>query len=239
MRNAAHILADELDALRRSGTFGGESLVQQRVKALGMDSTTQYFSYLVENTDRVLTMLAQVVGSGLNLRGFETLKQECLNAIFMFQTGWGQQQAHGQNRVAQHTVHNLESLAALHSVQFKSEELEDARCVKIRSEVEALREFVSQNSSAGPNQAILLASIDDILAIIDAGNVDHGILSSKISALLGLLVLFAGAHEDAKVRERWFDRLKTGVAVLGTELFLTVTTDLGSIAVQNALGITQ
>lgn len=239
MRNAAHLLAEEFEALRETGNFAGESLLIKRVENLGMESPTEYFSYLVRNTERVLYMLTRVVESGFNLKGFESLEEECLNGIFMFKHGWSQQQAHGQNRIARHTVNNLESLAALYSIQFKTEELEDARCVKIRTEIEALRLFVAENSHAGPNQAVLFANIDDILRIIDAGDVDHGILSSKISALLGLLVLFAGAQEDATVRERWFDRVKTGVIVLGSELFLTVTTDLGSIAVQNALGITQ
>lgn len=239
VRNAAHVLADEFEAIRVTSQLGGEALLNQRVAKLELSGPTEYFSFLVQKTSQVTQMLKQVMDAGITQRAFGSLEDECMNAAFMFKTGWGSTQAFGSHRVPVHLVHNLESLGNLHRAYFQPKEIEDSRCTKIREEVESLREFVTENSPDGSNRSVLLSSIDHILRLLDAESVDHVELSSQISALLGLLVLFSGTFEAEEDRKRWFDRVKTGVVVLGTELFLTASSDLGSLAFQNALGITQ
>ena len=239
LRNSAYILFDELDAIRESGHFGGEALVNKRVEDLGMVDSAEYFAFLVDHSYKVQRMLDQVLAAGINIRSYNTLASECLNAVFGFKTGWGQTQSHGSHRVERHTISTLESFAAHYDSIFSSTRLEDGRCDKVKAELDALRLFVIENSAPGSTQAVLLASIDEILGLIEQGDVDHAVLSVKLSALIGLLVLFAGAQPDDEMRAKWFDRLKTGAFILGSELFLGLTTDLGSIAIQRALGITQ
>lgn len=237
MRNSAYILFDELEAIRVSGHLGGESLVNKRAENLGLSDSAEYFAFLVEHSYKVKKMLAQVQAAGVNIRSYNSLESECLNAVFGFKTGWGQTQSHGVHRVEFHTVNNLESFAAHYDSMFSTSQLDQGRCEKIKTELEALRVFVLNNSTAGPNQAVLLASIDELVDLIDRDDVDHAVLSGKLSALIGLLVLFAGAQTNDADRAKWFDRLKTGAFIFGTELFLGLTTDLGSVAIQNALGI--
>lgn len=238
MPNAAHILFEEFEAIRLSGSFGGESLANKRTQDLGFSTTSEYFAYLLDNSYRLQQMLNQVEAAGITTRSFTTLRDECLNAVFGLKTGWGSTQSNGVHRVEFHTVNNLESFAAFYDNMFRSSQLEDSRCLKIKEELDALRAFVKANSPEGPNQAVLLASIDDALRLLDQEEVDHAVLSGKLSALIGLLVLFAGAHKDEKQREKWFDRVKTGAFIFGSELFVGITTDMGSAAIQQALGIT-
>lgn len=239
MKNAALILADEFEAIRATGNLGGQALLGQRMKALDYSTQTEYFSFILDNASQIEKMLNHVKASGEWHRGYGTLSRECLDTVFMFKTGWGDVQANGPSRVALHTIHNLESLGKDFNNIRRTKQLTEEQIEKIRAELEGLRDFVTENSPSSKNQAFILAGIEYILRLLDDDYIDHALLSSEISSLIGLLVLFVSTDIPESEKGAWFDRIKVGAILFGTELLVSTTSNMASIGFQRWIGIEQ
>lgn len=237
MKNAALVLADEFEGIRSTGQLGGEALLSKRVAAHEFTDPAEYFTFLTENAFQVPRILDRVKASGQWHRGFGVLRDECMNVVFMFQSGWGGAQQTGPGRVALHTIHNLESLGNTFNNLFREKQLTESQRKRIKAELEGVRQFVLENSDPGKDQTFIFASIDHILRMLDDDFVDHAALSSEISSLLGLLVMYASTFVPEEERGTWFERVRTGALILVGQLAVTTASDLGSLGMQKYLGI--
>lgn len=239
MIHSVGVLVDEFTDLSEIGNATGKTVIAHRIEALEMGGEFEYLAYLNTHAHNLSGVYARIQAAGVSMDGLEDLLPQVYSVVFASKSGWSDGQAFtGAQRVSRHLIDKLKLFRTLSTTVLPTMGHDSERQARLLSEIDSLCDFISGSGIPEADSNLFLGRLGSVKSLLSTTPVDYVVVAEQLSAVLGLLSMYASKLKDDGSKMAWQERVKTAAFLFGGELLVSLSTEAITSGAANLLAIT-